>query len=62
MRTVYIPEYLVAAMPHTQAEEWQKRLRDMDEDERCAERAVLLAKSLDKGKSSAVADSIGPNS
>jgi hypothetical protein len=36
------PEYLVATMPHAQAEEWQTRLRDMNEEQRCADRAVLL--------------------
>lgn len=55
------PEWLVATMPYMLAQQCQIRLRDMDEDQRCAERAVLLAKQLDKGKSAAVADSIGPN-
>jgi hypothetical protein len=36
------PEILVATMPYAQAEEWQTRLRDMDEEQRCANRAVLL--------------------
>jgi hypothetical protein len=36
------PEYLVAAMPYAQAEEWQTRLGDMDEEQRCADRAALL--------------------
>ena len=47
-------KYLVASMPYAQAEEWQARLRDMDEEQRCADRAVLLdenfAKQLDSGK------------
>jgi hypothetical protein len=48
------PEYLVTTMPYAQAEEWQTRLRDMNEEQRCAERAVLLdedfAKQLNKEK------------
>jgi hypothetical protein len=48
------PEYLVATISYAQAEEWQTRLRDMDEGQRCADRAVLLdenfAKLLNKGK------------
>jgi hypothetical protein len=36
------PERLVATMPYTQAEEWQARLRLMDEDLRCADRILLL--------------------
>lgn len=36
------PEYLVATMPKTEAEAWQRRLRDMDSAHRCADRAVLL--------------------
>ena len=48
------PECLIATMPYAQAEEWQTRLRDMDEEKRCADRAVLLdenfAKQLNKGK------------
>jgi hypothetical protein len=55
------PEYLVATMPCARAEEWQTRLRDMGEEQRCADRAVLLAKHMNKGKSAAVADSIGPH-
>jgi hypothetical protein len=53
------PECLVATMPYALAKEWQTRLRDMDEDQRCADRAVLLdenfAKHLNKGKSTVVA-------
>jgi hypothetical protein len=41
-------------MPYALAEEWQKRLLDMNEDQRCADRAVLLdenfSKKLNKGK------------
>jgi hypothetical protein len=40
------PEYLIAAMPYAQAEEWQSRLRVMDEDQRRADRAVLLDQYL----------------
>jgi hypothetical protein len=36
------PECLVTTMPYALAEEWQTRLRDMDEEQRCADRAVLL--------------------
>jgi hypothetical protein len=36
------PEYLVATMPKTEAEAWQKRLRTMNPAHRCADRAVLL--------------------
>jgi hypothetical protein len=42
------PEYLVATMAYAQAEEWQTRLRDMDEEQRCADRAVLLDQYLAK--------------
>jgi hypothetical protein len=42
------PEYLVATMPYAQAEKWQARLRDMDEEQRCADRAVLLDEYLAK--------------
>jgi hypothetical protein len=48
------PECLVTTMPYALAEEWQTRLRDMDEGQRCADRAVLLdenfAKQLNKRK------------
>jgi hypothetical protein len=48
------PECLVATMPYAQAEEWQTRLRDMNEEQRCVDRAVLLdeyfAKQLSKRK------------
>ncbi len=48
------PEYLIAAMSYAQAEEWQTRLRDMDEEQRCADRAVLrdenFANQLNEGK------------
>lgn len=48
------PEYLIAAMPYAQAEEWQSRLRVTDEDQRRADRAVLLdqylSKQLNRGK------------
>jgi hypothetical protein len=48
------PECLVTTMPYALAEEWQKRLLDMNEDQRCADRAVLLdenfSKKLNKGK------------
>jgi hypothetical protein len=37
------PEYLVASVPYSQAKEWQARLRNMDEDHRCADRDVLLS-------------------
>jgi hypothetical protein len=37
------PEYLVASLPYWQAKEWQARLRQMDEDHRCADRDVLLS-------------------
>jgi hypothetical protein len=36
------PEDLVATMPYAQAKEWQARLRQMDEDHRCADRILLL--------------------
>jgi hypothetical protein len=36
------PERLVATMPYTQAKEWQARLRLMDENQRCADRILLL--------------------
>jgi hypothetical protein len=36
------PECLLVTMPYAQAKEWQARLFDMDEDQRCADRAVLL--------------------
>ena len=39
------PEYLVATMPYTQAKEWQTRLRDMDRNQRCADRVLLLSGS-----------------
>jgi len=42
------PEYLVATMPYAQAEEWQARLRDMNEEQRCADRALLLDKNFAK--------------
>jgi hypothetical protein len=45
MDVVQDPEYLVATMPYTQAKEWQKRLRDMDRNQRCADRALLLSGS-----------------
>jgi hypothetical protein len=35
-------EYLVATIPYTQAKEWQARLRLMDENQRCADRILLL--------------------
>jgi hypothetical protein len=47
------PEYLIAAMPYAQAEERQTRLRSMNKEQRCADRAVLLdqyfAKQLNEG-------------
>jgi hypothetical protein len=42
------PEYLVAMMPYAQAEEWQARLRYMNQEQRCANRAVLLEGHLVK--------------
>lgn len=42
------PEYLVATIPSAQAEEWQTRLRDMDEEQRCANRADLLDEYFEK--------------
>jgi len=42
------PECLVATMPYARAEEWQTRLRDTDEEQRCADRAVLLDQYLAK--------------
>jgi hypothetical protein len=36
------PEYLVATMPYAEAEAWQHRLRDMDQDRRHADRLLLL--------------------
>ena len=48
------PERLVSAMPYARAEEWQTRLGDADDEQRCADRAVLLdeyfAKKQQKGK------------
>ena len=41
------PEFLVATMPYRQAKEWQARLRRMDEDQRCADRLLLLDSSAD---------------
>ena len=36
------PEYLVVTMLKTEAEVWQRRLREMDPAHRCADRAALL--------------------
>ena len=36
------PEYLVATMSYARAQEWQTRLRQMDENHRCADRLLLL--------------------
>jgi hypothetical protein len=36
------PERVVTTMPYTQAKEWQARLRLMNEDQRCADRLLLL--------------------
>ena len=36
------PERLVATMPYARAEEWQRRLRQLDENQRCADRLLLL--------------------
>lgn len=36
------PEQFITAMPHEEAEQWGRRLSAMDEDRRCADRAVLL--------------------
>ena len=36
------PEYLVATMPYAEAKAWQARLRGMGEDNRCADRLLLL--------------------
>ena len=35
------PDYLVTMMPYTRAKEWQARLRHMDENHRCVDRALL---------------------
>jgi hypothetical protein len=47
------PECLVTTMPRALAEEWQTRLRDTDDEQRCADRAVLLdqylARQLNEG-------------
>ena len=37
------PEYLIATMAYARAQQWQRRLRSMDEDQRCADRALLLS-------------------
>jgi hypothetical protein len=46
------PEHLVTTMPYAEAKAWQERLRKIDDDPRCADRAVLLdeypAKQLSK--------------
>jgi hypothetical protein len=36
------PEHLVATMPCEESKEWQKRLRDMGDSPRCADRLLLL--------------------
>lgn len=36
------PEHLVATMPYAEAKAWQGRLRDIDENYRCADRLLLL--------------------
>ena len=36
------PEYLVVTMPYAEAKAWQVRLRDMGEDNRCADKLLLL--------------------
>ena len=36
------PEYLVVTMPYAEAKAWQVRLRGMGEDNRCADRLLLL--------------------
>ena len=36
------PERLLVTMPYAEAKEWQARLFDMDEEQRCADRAALL--------------------
>jgi hypothetical protein len=42
------PEHLVTTMPYTRAHEWQASLRQMDEDQRCADRFPLLDGSSDR--------------
>jgi hypothetical protein len=42
------PEWLVTTMPYALAEEWQRRLRDIEEEQRCVERAALLDKHQSK--------------
>ena len=36
------PEYLVVTMPYAEAKAWQVRLRGMNEDNRCADKLLLL--------------------
>jgi hypothetical protein len=36
------PERFVTTMPRTEAQAWQQRLSDMNEDHRCSDRALLL--------------------
>ena len=36
------PEYLVVTMPYAEAKAWQVRLRGMSEDNRCADKLLLL--------------------
>lgn len=40
------PEYFIATMACAQAQEWQSRLRHMDEDHRCADRTLLLSPDI----------------
>jgi hypothetical protein len=42
------PECLIVTMPYARAKEWQTRLREMNEEQRCADRAVLLDQYLAK--------------
>jgi hypothetical protein len=54
------PEYLIATMPYAQAEEWQTRLHVMDEEKRCANRAVLLDEYFAKQPSGCYGRSTSP--
>lgn len=46
---IICPEYLVTTMPYARAQEWQVRLRDMDEDHRLIHRGLLLGGKQNSG-------------
>ena len=43
------PEYLLATMPYVETKAWQRRLREMDEASRLADRLLLLGNDETKG-------------